>query len=230
MQKVDKHTQQNGNDLCKVCGSELLNGVCPICGWAQIIFPHEVPSEIVDFNARREETAKRLHKETCEAKTTLKKLEKSHDEEISKSEMYQQRLKEAKEETRCAKIECERYKTKIVNADKELAALKNRNQDLAANIQRLCSQNQSLVKEKENALAELELMKKNPPVSAGAQIRIAENNGKYTLYDVSGVVRRSNGNVIGKSGIELYDGYIFHIGELSFKVNAPEFNIDNLIL
>ena len=38
-------------------------------------------------------------------------------------------------------------------------------------------------------------------------------NGKYALSD---------------SGIELYDGYVFHIGDVSFIVTTIEFNYDNL--
>lgn len=230
MQKVDKHTKQKGKELCKVCGSELVNGVCSTCGWVQIIFPSDVPSEIADFEVRREEMAKRIYKDSCDSKAALIKLEKAHNSECSKSEMYQQKFEEVKKEAKCAQSECERCKKQIDDANNGLTTLKIQNQKLATNVQHLSAQNQSLLKEKESVLIELERIKKNPPVSSDAQIRIAENNGRYILYDVSGIVHRSNGNSIGKSGIELYDGYIFHIGELSFKVKAPEINIDNLIL
>lgn len=63
---------------------------------------------------------------------------------------------------------------------------------------------------------------------SGAQLRIEERSGKYILFDTSGSVRRGNGSPIGKSGIELTDGYVFCIGDVRFRVTVPEFNIDNL--
>lgn len=76
MQNKNHQINQHDKGLCRICGTKLENGVCAICGWTQIIFPSEIPTEIIEFNKQREKVAQNLHKEVCELKDTLKKLEK----------------------------------------------------------------------------------------------------------------------------------------------------------
>lgn len=230
MQKASKPNSLQTKDRCAVCGSSLTNGVCPSCGWVQILFPRVVPSEIGEFNARRKEAARQLHREANDSKGALAKTESALADEKYKNESLRQELSKAKNETRTAKSETESLKKKLVNADKNLAALGNKSQGLAADVQRLSSRNKALKDEVARVKAELSSLKQNPPSANGAQIRIEKSYGKYKLYDAAGVVRRDNGTVIGKSGIELYDGCAFDIDELSFRVSAPEFDLDNLVL
>ncbi len=232
---------------------------CPECGFERHVFPAPVSKEVEEYEKKRVEEYKgrreKNRRNVCDLEKQLVEKEKensrienerrslsyqldvqrkeSKDSKEALEEMkkaYNAMASESKEETQRIKREREQYKTENDNISKDLALERNKNKELVADIQRMSSQIQSLTRENEKKSAELDLARKNPPVSAGAQIRIAENNGKYTLYDAAGVVHRANGSIIGKSGIELYDGYIFHIGELSFKVNTPDINIDNLTL
>ena len=224
------HAPKREKNRCSICGSNIVNGVCAVCGWVQIIFPNQVPSEISDFDTQRKEIARNLYKGACTSKKETEELRRTIDAEVSKNKTLEDNLKEEKAKTRAVEQEKERYRTQVDKTAKELASLKDVNQRMVKDAQRMISQNQSLKTERDNALRKIEELQQNPPVSGGAQIRVTEKNGKYILYDECGVVRRSNGAAIGKSGIELYDGYIFQIGEVLFKVQTPEFNIDNLIL
>lgn len=230
MQKTNNKTLQFQNDLCPVCGGTLTNGVCSICGWIQILFPKEVPVEIEDFNAMREEVARKIHQEANISKTSLSKAKTELAEVKGKADKLQKSLTAASGETHSAKKDCDSYRKKLENADKNIISLGKKCHDLNAENQRLSSQCLTLRNEVTKLKAEIQTQSKNPTLANGAQIYVTENNGKYKLYDVAKVVRRSNGAVIGNSGIELYDGCIFDIGDITFKVSVPEFNIDNLIL
>ena len=222
------HVPKREQNRCSICGSNIVNGVCAVCGWVQIIFPNQVPLEITDFDTQRKEIARNLYKGACTSKKETEELRRTIDAEVSKSKTLEDCLKEEKAKTRV--VEKERLRDQADKATKELASLKDVNQRMVKDAQRMISQIKSLEEERDRVLNELKHLKNNPPVSGGAQIRVTEKNGKYILYDEGGIVRRSNGAAIGKSGIELYDGYIFQIGEVLFKVQTPEFNIDNLIL
>lgn len=230
MDNQKKNIHKSKEERCEICGNILTKGMCSNCGWVQIIFPNIVPSEIKDFNTQRKETAKKLYKEGCVSKTTIEKLEKDYNDEVSKNKTLEDSLKEEKAKKTAAEQEIGRLKGQVDKAQKELDSTKKEMQGLVDKVQSLASQKQTLTRERDNALAELERQKEDPSVSVGAQIRIAQNNGQYTLYDKSGIVRRSNGVSIGENGIVLYDGCVFQIEELMFKVKAPEFNLDNLIL
>lgn len=230
MDNQKKNIHKSKEERCEICGNILTKGMCSNCGWVQIIFPNIVPSEIKDFNTQRKETAKKLYKEGCVSKTTIEKLEKDYNDEVSKNKTLEDSLKEEKAKKTAAEQEIGRLKGQVDKAQKELDSTKKEMQGLVDKVQSLASQKQTLTRERDNALAELERQKEDPSVSVGAQIRVAQNNGQYTLYDKSGIVRRSNGVSIGENGIVLYDGCVFHIEELMFKVKAPEFNLDNLIL
>lgn len=216
-------------DKCKVCGRDLnlSDSFCPQCGFEYHILPEPVSNEIRKYEEKRINACKTLwEKHSVE----IKKLQKTYDEGVYKIETLEQSFKEEKAKTRAAEQEKERYRDQADKATKELASLKDVNQRMVKDAQRMIFQIKSLEEERDRVLNELKHLKNNPPVSGGAQIRVTEKNGKYILYDEGGIVRRSNGAAIGKSGIELYDGYIFQIGEVLFKVQTPEFNIDNLIL
>lgn len=230
MDNQKKNIHKSKEERCEICGNILTKGMCSNCGWVQIIFPNIVPSEIKDFNTQRKETAKKLYKEGCVSKTTIEKLEKDYNDEVSKNKTLEDSLKEEKAKKTAAEQEIGRLKGQVDKAQKELDSTKKEMQGLVDKVQSLASQKQTLTRERDNALAELERQKEDPSVSVGAQIRVAQNNGQYTLYDKSGIVRRSNGVSIGENGIVLYDGCVFQIEELMFKVKAPEFNLDNLIL
>ena len=230
MDNQKKNIHKSKEERCEICGNILTKGMCSNCGWVQIIFPNIVPSEIKDFNTQRKETAKKLYKEGCVSKTTIEKLEKDYNDEVSKNKTLEDSLKEEKAKKTAAEQEIGRLKGQVDKAQKELDSTKKEMQGLVDKVQSLASQKQTLTRERDNALAELERQKEDPSVSVGAQIRVAQNNGQYTLYDKSGIVRRSNGVSIGENGIVLYDGCVFQIEELLFKVKAPEFNLDNLIL
>lgn len=230
MDNQKKNIHKSKEERCEICGNVLTKGMCSNCGWVQIIFPNIVPSEIKDFNTQRKETAKKLYKEGCVSKTTIEKLEKDYNDEVSKNKTLEDSLKEEKAKKTAAEQEIGRLKGQVDKAQKELDSTKKEMQSLVDKVQSLASQKQTLTRERDNALAELERQKEDPSVSVGAQIRVAQNNGQYTLYDKSGIVRRSNGVSIGENGIVLYDGCVFQIEELMFKVKAPEFNLDNLIL
>lgn len=193
---------RNNNEECPICHSKLENSVCTTCGWINMVFPEQIPQTIAEFNAKRREVAKSIYKDKCINSEKVEKLNKENESTITDNNNLKKIADRALEDIRKAKSE----------------------------IQRITSQNRSLNREKELAQEELARIKKNPPIPAGTQIRIVENNGKYTLYDVSGIVHRANGNAIGKGGIELYDGYVFKIGELLFTVKAPEINFDNLTI
>lgn len=122
MQNENHQINLHDKGLCHVCGTKLENGVCTICGWTQIIFPSEVPTEIIEFNKQREKVAQNLHKEVCD---TLEKLKKT-SEEVSE---YQRSLKKANAEAQRAKQEKERYKS-----DKESAEKKLKDEQTAHNI------------------------------------------------------------------------------------------------
>ena len=227
MDNEKKNTHMSKEERCDICGNILTKGICSNCGWVQIIFPNIVPPEITDFNTLRKNAAKNLHKKRSDFEVSSKQMEEKYATELSKNKKIEQDLNDSRIKEQATKKENERNKTLLEKANKELSSLQYKNQGLVDNVQSLTSQNQSLKTERDLALKEIEKLKQNPPVS-GAQLKIIEEYGKYRLYDVSGVVRRSNGTAIGKSGIELYDGYVFHIGDVSFKVSTPEFNFDNL--
>lgn len=195
-------TSRNNNAECPICHSKLENSVCTSCGWVHMVFPEQVPQAIATFNAKRSEVARKIHNEISINVDKVEKLKKENENAVANSKSLKEIADRAQEDVRDAKSE----------------------------VQRITSQNKSLKREIEAVQAELDSIKRNPPVPAGTQIRIVENNGKYTLYDASGIVHRANGNAIGKGGIELYDGYVFRIGELFFTVNAPEVDFDNLII
>jgi predicted RNase H-like nuclease (RuvC/YqgF family) len=198
---------------------------CPKCGFERHILPEHVSDDVRKYENKRIEVCKKVWEER---KQGLEKLKKNYEAEVSKNKTLEQSFKEEKAKTRAAEQEKERLKGQVDKVQKELDSAKKEMQGLVDKVQRLISQNRSLQTELDNALRKIEQLKQNPPASAGAQLRIIEEYGKYRLYDVSGIVRRSNGTAIGKSGIELYDGYVFHIGDVSFKVSTPEFNFDNL--
>lgn len=236
MQKINNETCQLQNDQCPVCGGTLTNGVCVTCGWIQILFPKEVPVEIEDFNAMREEVARKIYQEANISKTSLSKVKTELDEVKGKADKLQKSLTAASGETHSAKKDCDSYRKKLENADKNIISLEKKCHDLSTENQRLTSQSQTvksqsqiLKNEVSKLKAEIQAKSKNMTPVNGAQIYVTENEGKYKLYDVAKVVRRSNGTVIGNSGIELYDGCIFDIGDITFKVSVPEFNIDSLI-
>ncbi|SFP14594.1 hypothetical protein [Prevotella sp. tf2-5] len=118
MQNENHQINQHDKGLCHVCGTKLENGVCTICGWTQMIFPSEVPSEIIEFNKQREKVAQKLHKEVCELKDTLKKLEKT-SEEVSK---YQQSLKKANAEAQTDRQEIDRLTSELKQANNKLSS------------------------------------------------------------------------------------------------------------
>lgn len=150
----------------------------------------------------KEEASSKAERLKTQAQTEVERLKKEKDSAIGKTEAQRQRAEKAEEEARAAKNE----------------------------MRQLASQNKSLKAENDAIHAELEQIKRNPPTLPGAQIRVTENNGKYTLHDAAGIVHRQNGEKIGRSGIELYNGYVFKIGKLSFTVGAPEIDFDNLII
>ena len=230
MDTKNNNAHHSKEERCDICGNILTKGLCSNCGWAQIVFPNTVPPEIKDFNTQRKETAIKIYKEGCVSKTTIEKFKKNYEAESSKNKTLEHNLNDAKAKIAAAEQEKGRLKGQVDKAQKELASAKKEMQGLVDKVQILASQKQALTRERDNALAELERQKENPSVSVGAQIRVAQNNGKYTLYDKSGIVRRSNGVSIGENGIVLYDGCVFQIEELIFKVKAPEFNLDDLIL
>lgn len=215
-------------DKCKVCGGDLnlSDSFCPQCGFEHHILPEPVSNEVRMYEEKRINACKKVWEEH---KQGYENLKKNYEAEVSKNKKIEQDLNDSRIKEQATKKENERNKTLLEKANKELSSLHYKNQGLVDNVQSLTSQNQSLKTERDLALKEIEKLKQNPPAS-GAQLKIIEEYGKYRLYDVSGVVRRSNGTAIGKSGIELYDGYVFYIGDVSFKVSTPEFNIDNLIL
>ena len=214
-------------DKCKVCGGDLnlSDSFCPQCGFEHHILPEPVSEEVKRYEEKRIKAYKKAWEEH---KQGYENLKKNYEAEVSKNKTLEQSFKEEKAKTRAAEQEKERLKGQVDKVQKELDSAKKEMQGLVDKVQRLISQNRSLQTELDNALRKIEQLKQNPPVSAGAQLRITEEYGKYRLYDVTGIVRRSNGTAIGKSGIELYDGYVFHIGDVSFKVSTPEFNFDNL--
>lgn len=230
MQKTNNKTLQFQNDLCPVCGGTLTNGVCSTCGWIQILFPKEVPEEIEVFNAMREDVARKMHQEANTSRLSLSNIQAELDEAKGRVNQLQKSLTTTSSEMHSVKKDCDSYKKKLEHADKNLTSLGYKCSNLSAENQRLSSQCLTLRNEVTKLKAEIQTQSKNPTLANGAQIYITENNGKYKLYDVAKVVRRSNGAVIGNSGIELYDGCIFDIGDITFKVSVPEFNIDNLIL
>ena len=218
-------------DKCKVCGGDLNlsdSSFCPQCGFEHHILPEPVSDQIRKYEEKRINACKEVwEKHSLE----IEKLQKTYDEGVYKNKTLEQELERAKKETLSAQQEKEqekkKYEAKLKETGQSLEQLKKGNNNLVADIQKLMLQNESLKTELDNAKGKIEQLKQNPPAS-GAQLKIIEEYGKYRLYDVSGVVRRSNGTAIGKSGIELYDGYVFHIGDVSFKVSTPEFNFDNL--
>lgn len=216
-------------DKCKVCGGDLnlSDSFCPKCGFEHHILPEPVSNEVRIYEEKRIKACKKVWEEHNQG---VERFKKNYEAEVSKNKTLEDNLKEEKAKTRAAEQEKERLKGQVDKVQKELDSAKKEMQGLVDKVQRLISQNRSLQTELDNALRKIEQLKQNPPVSGGAQIRVTEKNGKYILYDEGGIVRRSNGAAIGKSGIELYDGYIFQIGEVLFKVQTPEFNIDNLIL
>lgn len=230
MDNQKKNIHKSKEERCEICGNILTKGMCSNCGWVQIIFPNIVPSEIKNFNTQRKETAKKLYKEGCVSKTTIEKLEKDYNNEVTKNNTLEDSLKEEKAKKTAAEQEKEHYRDQADKATKELASLKKKNQDLIANLQDLTSEIKSLKMEKDNALRKIEELQQNPPVSTGAQLRIIEEHGKYRLQDTSGLVCRANGQSIGEHGIELYDGYVFKVGNVRFTVTVPELDITNINL
>ena len=144
MQKTNNKTLQFQNDLCPVCGGTLTNGVCSICGWIQILFPKEVPVEIEDFNAMREEVARKIHQEANISKTSLSKAKTELAEVKGKADKLQKSLTAASGETHSAKKDCDSYRKKLENADKNIISLGKKCHDLNAENQRLLSQSQNL--------------------------------------------------------------------------------------
>lgn len=214
---------------CKVCGRDLnlSDSFCPKCGFEHHILPELVSNEVRIYEEKRIKAYKKAWEEH---KQGYENLKKNYEAESSKNKTLEHNLNDAKAKIAAAEQEKGRLKGQVDKAQKELASAKKEMQGLVDKVQSLASQKQALTRERDNALAELERQKENPSVSVGAQIRVAQNNGKYTLYDKSGIVRRSNGVSIGENGIVLYDGCVFQIEELIFKVKAPEFNLDDLIL
>ena len=94
MDNQKKNIHKSKEERCEICGNILTKGMCSNCGWVQIIFPNIVPSEIKDFNTQRKETAKKLYKEGCVSKTTIEKLEKDYNDEVSKNKTLEDSLKE----------------------------------------------------------------------------------------------------------------------------------------
>ena len=217
-------------DKCKVCGGDLNpsdSSFCPKCGFEHHILPEPVSNEVRMYEEKR---IRAYQKAWEEHNQRLEKFKMDYDTVVSKNNTLEDIIKEEKAKTRAAEQEKERYRTQVDKATKELVALKKENQGLVDNVQILTSQNQSLKTERDLALKEIEKLKQNPPVSAGAQLRIIEKHGKYRLQDTSGLVCRANGQSIGEHGIELYDGYVFKVGNVRFTVTVPELDITNINL
>lgn len=230
MDTKKNNAHHSKDERCDICGNILTKGLCSNCGWVQMAFPNTVPPEIKDFNTQRKETANKLYKEGCVSKTTIEKLKKDYNNEVSKNRTLEDSLKEEKAKKSAAEQEKELYRDQADKVTKELASLKKKNQSLNADVQSLISLNQSLKTERDNALRKIEELLQNPPVSTGAQLRIIEEHGKYRLQDTSGLVCRANGQSIGEHGIELYDGYVFKVGNVRFTVTVPELDITNINL
>lgn len=230
MDTKKNNAHRSKEECCDICGDILTKGMCSKCGWVQIIFPNIVPSEITDFNTLRKNAAKNLHKKCSDSEVSLKQMKEMYETELSKNKKIEQDLNDSRIKEQVTKKENERNKTLLEKANKELSSLQYKNQGLVDNVQSLTSQNQSLKTERDLALKEIEKLKQNPPVSAGAQLRIIEKHGKYRLQDTSGLVCRANGQSIGEHGIELYDGYVFKVGNVRFTVTVPELDITNINL
>jgi len=224
------NTHHSKEERCEICGNILTKGLCSNCGWAQIVFPNTVPPEIKDFNTQRKETAKKLYKEGCVSKTTIEKFKKNYEAEAFKNKTLEYNINDAKAKIAAAEQEKGRLKRQVDIAREELDSAKKVIQGLVDKVQSLTAQKQSLIKERDNALRKIEELQQNPPVSTGAQLRIIEEHGKYTLQDTSGLVCRANGQSIGEHGIELYDGYVFKVGNVRFTVTVPELDITNINL
>jgi len=196
MQNKNHQINQHDKGLCHICGTKLENGVCAICGWTQIIFPSEVPTEIIEFNKQREKVAQNLHKEVCELKDTLKKLEKT-SEEVSE---YQQSLKKANAEAQTAKQEKERYKS-----DKESAEKKLKDEQTAHN------RSKQQVKELQEKIERLSI-EKTPVSQPSVHPQIKQPAQTITQRTVIGKVIFTSGG--RTESVELYSGLC--------RVTAPQ--------
>jgi hypothetical protein len=227
MDKNENSLNQLHGIRCEICGSTIVDGICPVCNWVPIIFPQGVPDSIKSFELKRKEVAKKQQSVVahlkCERDAATAKVKDLETEVIQ----LNTDLAKAQEEERNALSKVQEINA--VNSRKLESEVSNLRSSLAQAKDKIHSaqlQNQLLIQDKERIQAELEQVKKSN--SSGAQIRVVENNGKYTLYDASGVACRSNGRIIGQNGMELTDRSFFRIGKLSFAVSAPEFDIDNL--
>lgn len=132
-----RHSQKV-EERCKVCGSELSNGVCATCGWVQIIFPSEVPSEISDFNERREEMAKKLLEEGKGREAELNKIKGKNSEFNEDLKVLQVKYDSSKEAWEDQKKKLSGENAKLIN---EINVTKDRLEEMQQEIHRLREEN-----------------------------------------------------------------------------------------
>ena len=189
------HVPKREKNRCSICGSNIVNGVCAVCGWVQIIFPNQVPLEITDFDTQRKEIARNLYKGACTSKKETEELRRTIDAEVSKNKTLEDSLKEEKAKRTAVEQEKEHYRDQADKATKELASLKKKNQDLIANIQDLTSEIKSLKMEKDNA--------GEKSVCKAGELSFKELNGTKYCGDIS-VDNERSGFGICKSENESY--------------------------
>ena len=203
--------------ICKVCGKEMSGNQCEECGWVLVRLPQNAPSSLRDLYDRQTSKMKELRDKDVQNQQRIASLQNEIQQKRNEISGKEDELRKVRTDDAASRRKAEQLEsaneTQRREHDRELRQVRSENERLQREIERAA---------KDAAAAQRQL--------SGAQLRIEGNGGRFTLFDTSGQVRRSNGSLIGKSGIELYDGYVFSIGKAQFTVNVPDFDFDNLNL